>query len=101
MNFKLWSYEGPVTMLQYNNWRTAFSWNTKSGEPIATITVNLYDERIASDEVVIDINNMSYIWEVITQLKAQGFITDHVRDTQSWFVNYPVYKVTQEVLDLI
>lgn len=98
MNFKLWTYEWPVTILEYSNWRTAFSWNTKDWEPIATISVNLPDDLINIDEIAIDINNMSYIWEVITQLKAQGFIWEYVKDIKSWFVSYPVYKVTEELI---
>ena len=101
MRFKLWTYEWPVTILTYTNDRTAFSWHTDNWEPIRTITVNIPDCDIEEDEVIIDTNNMSYIWEVITQLKEQWFIWDFVKDASSWFVSYPVYKVSQEVLDII
>lgn len=101
MRFKLWTYEWTVNILKYNNWRIAFSWDTDDWEPISTITVNIVDEVIEDDEVIIDINNMSYIGDVITELTEQWFITTFLKNVWSWFVSYPVYKVSKKILDNI
>ena len=101
MNFKLWKYSGDISFLEYSNGRVAFSWNDNEGMPLATITVNLPDIYLEEDETIIDTNNMNNIWEVIPALIEQWFISEYVRDTKSGYCSYPIYKLTQEVLDII
>lgn len=67
--------------------------------PYGVATVCLHGSNLEKNQVIMDINNMSY---AIEPLKRIGIIGKQpIRYIQSGFVRYPVYELTEKALKLI
>ena len=62
-----------------------------TGEPFATITVNLPQINMEPDCAAIDVNNLGA--DVAEQLEAQGIIGPILRQAQSGYILYPIHKI--------
>lgn len=90
IKFKQWMCK--ITKAQYANNRTALQLvDSKTGEPIATATVNIPDKHLEENEIFI--KNYSENEGMLLALIKAGIVEVTGRSVQSGFVNIPIAKI--------